>query len=141
MDPPYSPGDSTAIGTVETPFGRFGMLICADSFNEGLLARLAAQKPDLVYIPYGWAAKREEWPEHSFSLVRRVQRSARAIGAPVIGPNVVGEISHGPWTGWTYEGMSTAADRTGMSLFQAAWNKEDLVIFEVEPGHISAVTP
>lgn len=137
MDPPYTPGDSADIRAVETPFGRIGMLICADSFRDGLLKTLAARKPDLVYIPYGWAAKREEWPEHSFSLVRTVQRAARTIGAPVIGPNVVGGITHGPWTGYTYEGMSTAADRDGMSIFQAKWNREDLVVIEIEPGRVS----
>jgi N-carbamoylputrescine amidase len=136
LDPPYTPGRQQDIGTVETPFGRVGLLICADSFREELVSELAGQKPDLVYIPYGWAAKQDQWPEHSFSLVRRVQATARAIGAPVIGPNLVGRISQGPWTGYTYEGLSTAADAEGMSLVQGKWNREDLIVLEIEPGNI-----
>lgn len=136
MDPPYTPGRPEDIATVQTPFGRVGLLICADSFSEELVGRLAELKPDLVYIPYGWAAKQDEWPEHSFSLVQRVQKTARALGAPVIGPNLVGRISKGPWTGYTYEGLSTAADAFGMSLVQGKWNREDLILLEIEPGNI-----
>ena len=134
MTPPYSPGKVEDIQAVDTPFGRVGVLICADSFEEEYRAAMRARKPDLVYIPYGWAAPREKWPEHSFTLIRTVQKAAREIGAPVIGPNVVGEITHGPWTGQTYEGMSTAADANGMSLAQGKWNKEDLLILEITPG-------
>jgi predicted amidohydrolase len=137
MDPPYTPGSIEGIQAVETPFGRIGIMICADSFEEELREAMRRQKPDLVYIPYGWAAPREKWPEHSFSLIKTVQKAARHIGAPVVGPNLVGEITHGPWKGQTYEGLSTAADRTGMSLVQGRWNKDDLLVIEIEPGHVS----
>ncbi len=137
MDPPYTPGEQQDIGTVQTPFGKIGLLICADSFREELVSELARQKPDLVYIPYGWAAKKDQWPEHSFSLVKRVQKTARAIGAPVIGPNLVGQISKGPWTGYTFEGFSTAADARGMSLVQGRWNREDLILLEITLGNIA----
>ncbi|HLA38438.1 MAG TPA: carbon-nitrogen hydrolase family protein [Candidatus Glassbacteria bacterium] len=136
MDPPYTPGRPEDIKAVATPFGRVGVLICADSFEDELLENMRVQKPDLVFIPYGWAAKQPEWPEHSFSLVKTVQKAARTIGAPVIGPNVVGRITHGPWTDYTYEGLSTAADANGMSLVQGRWNTDDLLVFEVEPGNI-----
>ncbi len=136
MDPPYSAGDSTKASVVETPFGRVGIIICADSFNDGMLQVLAAARPDLVYVPYGWAAEKKDWPEHSFSLVRTVQRVAHSTGAPVIGPNVVGEITHGPWTGWTYEGLSTAAQAGGLSIYQGRWNREDLTVIEISPGNI-----
>lgn len=139
MDPPYTPGSIESIKAVETSFGRIGIMICADSFKEELREAMLAQKPDLVYIPYGWAAPREKWPEHSFSLVKTVQKAARHIGAPVIGPNLVGEITHGPWKGQTCEGMSTAADRTGMSLVQGRWNKDELLVIEIEPGHVSSI--
>jgi len=138
MDPPYTPGKIEDIQAVDTPFGRVGIIICADSFKEELRDMLARQKPDLVYIPYGWAHPKEGWPEHGFKLVQTVQKAARTIGAPVIGPNLVGEITSGPWKGYTYEGLSTAADAEGMSLVQGKWNKEDLIIFEITPGHISA---
>jgi predicted amidohydrolase len=93
---------------------------------------MAALKPDLVYIPYGWAYPRDGWPEHGFQLIKTVQKAARVIGAPVMGPNLVGEISKGPWKGRTYEGLSTAAGRDGASLVQGKWNKEDLILIDIE---------
>jgi N-carbamoylputrescine amidase len=134
MEPPYAPGDPAELAVAATPFGRVGMLVCADSFEAPLLEALARQKPDLVYIPYGWAARREEWPEHGFELLKTVQRTARALGAPVLGPNCVGEITHGEWRGRTYEGLSTAADRHGCSLAQGKWNRAELIVLTVEPG-------
>ncbi|MBN2290060.1 MAG: carbon-nitrogen hydrolase family protein [Candidatus Glassbacteria bacterium] len=133
MDPPYTPGRAADIKAVDTPLGRVGILICADSFEPELLEAMALQRPGLVYIPYGWAYQREGWPEHGFQLVKTVQQAARAIGAPVLGPNLVGEITHGEWKGRTFEGLSTAADAAGMSLVQGRWNREDLVMVEIEP--------
>lgn len=136
MDPPYTPGKTEDIRVVDTPLGRIGVLICADShkgYDPDLCRIMAVQKPDLVYIPYGYAASKEKWPEHGFALIKTVQRAARIIGAPVIGPNVVGEITHGEWTGWTYDGLSIAADATGMLLVQGPWNREELIVFEIEP--------
>jgi predicted amidohydrolase len=66
-----------------------------------------------------------------------VQKAARYIGAPVIGPNLVGEITHGEWKGRTFEGLSTAAEATGMSIVQGKWNREDLIVVEIAPGHVS----
>jgi N-carbamoylputrescine amidase len=131
MEPPYTPGDPGAIDVVETPFGRIGMLICADSFQADLLARLAEKRPDLVYIPYGWAEEKTAWPEHGFKLLTTVQRAARTLAAPVIGPNLLGTIEHGDWKGRTFEGLSTAADATGLSLVQGPWNREAVISFEV----------
>jgi predicted amidohydrolase len=131
MDPPYTPGDPASIEAVETPLGRIAVLICADSFQDELLARVARAEPDLVYIPYGWAEEREAWPEHGFELIKTVQKAARVIGAPVVGPNLVGEIKHGEWAGRTFEGLSTAADATGLSLVQGRWNREDLIILDL----------
>ncbi|HAK95613.1 MAG TPA: carbon-nitrogen hydrolase family protein [Planctomycetes bacterium] len=134
MEPPYAAGDSAAIDVAETPFGRVGMLVCADSFERTLLEALARRRPDLVYIPYGWAAPKGAWPEHGFELLKTVQRAARVLEAPVLGPNCVGEITHGEWCGRTYEGLSAAADRTGLSLVQGKWNREELIVLAVEPG-------
>ena len=136
MDPPYTPGKAADIKAVDTPLGRVGLLICADSFKEEFLEAMARQKPDLVYIPYGWAYPKDGWPEHGFQLIKTVQKAARYIGAPVIGPNLVGEITHGEWKGRTFEGLSTAASATGMLIVQGRWNREDLIVVEIEPGRV-----
>jgi predicted amidohydrolase len=114
MTPPYSAGADVQVAP--TRFGRIGVLICADTHEQSILARMAALKPDLVLVPYGYAAEEEEWPEHGRQLERVVTHAAQVIGAPVVGTNLIGQIAHGPWTGRTYGGHSVAADRTGALL-------------------------
>ncbi len=77
-------------------------------------------KPDLVLVPYGYAAEEQAWPDHGRQLERVVRNAAVTIGAPVVGTNLVGEVTHGPWTGRTYGGHSVAADGTGELLAVAA---------------------
>jgi predicted amidohydrolase len=111
MTPPYSPGQDVKIA--RTKIGKIGLLICADTHEQPILTRMAKLKPDLLIVPYGYAAEEEAWPEHGKQLERVVTNAARAVDAPVIGTNLVGQITHGPWSGRTYGGHSVAADRTG----------------------------
>jgi len=114
MTPPYSAGEEVRVA--ETRFGRIGVLICADTHEPEILGRMAKLKPDLTLVPYGYAATEEAWPEHGKELERVVTNAAKTIGAPVIGTNLVGQITHGPWAGRTYAGHSVAADKTGHIL-------------------------
>lgn len=111
MTPPYSPGED--VRAAGTRFGDIGVLICADTHVDSLLQRMKALRPALVLVPYGYAAPEDAWPKHGKELERVVANAAKVIGAPVVGVNLVGQITHGPWTGWTYGGHSVAADRTG----------------------------
>lgn len=111
MDPPYTAGDS--VDTVETEFGKIGVLICADTHEIATLKRMAALKPDLLLVPYGYAESEDAWPKHGRVLEKVVRNAAQKTGALVVGTNVVGEITHGPWAGRIYGGHSTAADKTG----------------------------
>lgn len=130
MDPPYTPGRDVRV--VRTPLGTIGMLICADSFLESLCRRLRDLEPDLVLIPYGWAADETEWPAHGEKLKAVVQQAARWIGAPVVGTDLVGAISHGPWKGKTYGGQSTAADARGRTLAVAKDRQQDCTIVTLQ---------
>lgn len=111
MTPPYSPGQDVAV--VRTKLGKIGMLICADTHEHEILEQMARLKPDVLIVPYGYAEKEEAWPEHGRQLERVVTNAARTVGAPVVGTNLVGQITHGPWAGRTYGGHSVVADRTG----------------------------
>ena len=124
MTPPYSEG--AGVQAVDTPLGRIGVMICADSFRKNLLQEMKALKPDFVLIPYGWAAKEEEWPGHGKELMKVVRKAARTMGCPVVGTDLVGEISHGPWTGQVYGGQSLAADAAGRVLFVSKDRDSDL---------------
>lgn len=114
MTPAYTAGHD--IKVVETKFGRIGVLICADTHERELLAKMGELRPDLALVPYGYAAEEDAWPGHGLELERVVMNAAKTIGAPVIGTNLIGQIAHGPWKGRTYAGHSVAADRTGKVL-------------------------
>jgi predicted amidohydrolase len=116
MHPPYAPGSLDEIRAVDTPIGRVGMLICADTFKDEIIDAAAARKPELLIVPYGWAADTNEWPDHGKQLAAWVAHTARRAGCPVIGTDLVGSISTGPWKGKTYGGQSVVADATGRIL-------------------------
>ena len=116
MEPPYSRGTRNEIGVAETEFGRIGVVICADTFVDEYAQKVAGLKPDLMLVPYGWAAKFEEWPAHEKDLERLVASRAKIWNCPTIGTDLVGVMMHGPWTGRTYGGASVVADAAGNVL-------------------------
>jgi predicted amidohydrolase len=63
--------------------------------------------------------------------MREVVKAALEIGAPVVGTDLVGEITHGPWTGFVYGGQSVAADAEGHVLAVAADRDRNVLIVEV----------
>jgi predicted amidohydrolase len=131
MDPPYAEGVPDGIGVVDTQHGRIGTMICADTFVDAHADRIARLKPDLMLVPYGWAAKVEEWPEHSKLLERLVTRRAAAWQCPVVGTDLVGVVMHGPWTGQTYGGASVVADASGNVLATLRDRDVDLRVVDI----------
>jgi predicted amidohydrolase len=129
MNSPYSIGNS--ISAVDTKFGKIGVLICADSFQDHLLTELSKHNPDLVLIPYGWAAEESQWPDHGNELVKVVQHATQILKCPVVGPNSIGTIGHGAWKGRTYNGQSVAADENGNILAKGKEDEPDLIFIEV----------
>ena len=132
MTPPYTPGKE--VGVVETEFGRIGLLICADTHDDSILKRMAALEPDLLLVPYGYAAAQDAWPGHGKVLENVVQTTARRTGAYVIGTNLVGQITNGPWRGRVYGGHSAAVDRRGQVLSAAKDRDRDVLVVEMETG-------
>jgi len=132
MTPPYSPGRDIKIA--RTKFGKIGVLICADTHEQPNLAQMARLQPDLVIVPYGYAEEEAAWPEHGQQLERVVANTAKVTGAPVIGTNLIGQITHGPWAGRTYGGHSVCADRTGAILALCRDFDRDIRMVEIPPG-------
>ncbi|MHA1679473.1 MAG: carbon-nitrogen hydrolase family protein [Promethearchaeota archaeon] len=130
MNPPYSKGKQASV--VDTRFGRIGILICADTFKKKLLKKMGKLNPDIVLVPYGWAARESEWPEHGKHLAKTVSNAAVMIGAPVVGTDLIGEITHGPWKGYTYGGQSVISDKVGNVLGVAKDRESDVLIREIE---------
>ena len=129
MSPPYSVGKGVQV--VKTKYGKIGVIICADSFQKDLLTEMKEMRPNLLLIPYGWAAKEEEWPQHAQELTKVVQNAAKTVGCPVIGTDLVGQISHGPWTGQTYGGASIASNKEGAILAQGKDRDQDIVVISL----------
>ncbi|MFW9894937.1 MAG: carbon-nitrogen hydrolase family protein [Candidatus Thorarchaeota archaeon] len=129
MDPPYTPGDKVSV--ITTRFGRIGMLICADTFKNKILRQIRQKKPDVLIIPYGWAEKQENWPEHGKLLKQLVKDVAKKVKAFVIGTDLIGEISSGPWNGRIYGGQSVIADKKGRILAIGKDREPDILIKEI----------
>ena len=137
MTPPYSQGKPEDIGVVKTEFGRIAVLICADTFTDAHLERLKELKPDLMLVPYGWAAPNEKWPEHSKELEELVKRRAAQVKCPMAGVDLVGEMTHGPWQGQTYGGSSFVADGTGKILLTLRDRDTDVQVIAVPVGSLA----
>lgn len=137
MTPPYSQGRPEDIGVVDTEYGRIAVLICADTFTDAYLERLKALHPDLMLVPYGWAATNDKWPDHSRDLEALVERRAAQVQCPMAGVDLVGEMTHGPWTGWTYGGSSFVADGTGRLLVTARDRDTDLIVMNLPIGSLA----
>jgi predicted amidohydrolase len=129
MSPPYTPGE--AIQVAATRYGKVGLLICADTFVKSHLREMRRLQPDLLLVPFGWAAPTDQWPDHGTALAETVTKAAAAVGAPVVGVNAVGTITHGPWCGSTYGGQSVTSDAAGSILAVADDRKEQTVIVQL----------
>ena len=135
MDPPYSTGLPAGIGVVDTPYGRIGIVICADTFGDAYARRIAELKPDLMLVPYGWAAEVDKWPGHSKALERLVTRRAVMWKCPVVGTDLVGVMMHGPWKGQTYGGASLVVDASGAVLATLRDRDVDVRVVDVKVGN------
>ena len=130
MIPSYTPGDKVDI--VNTKYGVIGLMICADSFLQDYVDQMASKNPNLVLIPYGWAAPEDDWPEHSKNLENIVAKVAAKVKCPVVGTDLVGEITKGPWTGQVYGGQSVAVNQDGVVLAKALDRDREIIVFEIE---------
>jgi predicted amidohydrolase len=130
MTPPYTPGED--IDVIETEFGKIGLLICADTHKNHILKRMAALRPDLLLVPYGYAASEDEWPGHGQVLENVVSNTARLTGAYIIGTNLVGQITNGPWKGRVYGGHSVAVDKTGQVTVTAKDRDRDIRVVRLD---------
>ncbi len=132
MSPPYTKGSQ--IQAIDTRLGKIGLMICADTFKDELLLKMKEQTPDFVLVPYGWAAKEESWPDHGKELHKVVRHAAEIIGCPVIGTDLVGEITHGPWRGLTYGGQSIAVNQHAEILARCRDRDREIAVFEIKQG-------
>ena len=131
MQPPYVPGIDARASFADTRFGRIGMLICADTFVDSIVQQLSDVRPDLMLVPYGWAAPAEAWPAHGESLHAWIASTAQRTGAPTLGVDSTGAIEHGPWKGMLLGGQSAWSNASGALSTPLADRESQVVVFEL----------
>lgn len=93
---------------------------------------MKAKKPDLLLIPYGWAAPENDWPAHGQDLMKVVKNAANKVGCPVIGTDLVGQVSHGPWTGQIYGGQSVGYDPKSNNMVIGRDRERDIAVIAIK---------
>lgn len=88
----------TDIGMVPTPFGRVGFLLCGDLFDDDIVARFRAQRPDLLLFPFArcfddFSADQRRWDtEEMPEYAARV----KLAGVPALMVNYLGDATSLP---------------------------------------------
>ena len=132
MQPSYSTGETRKVTVAQIGDVKVGLLICADTFDEGLVTSASNADVDFLAVPYGWVAPHESWPNHGESLRELVSSLAMRVGCPVIGVDGLGTVPAGPWAGRKYCGASCAADATGKQLFDAKFAEPFVKVVDLE---------
>ena len=131
----FTPGD-LGFKNFDTPFGRFGVLVCWDQwYPEG--ARLTAmQGASVLFYPtaIGWHPhEKEEYGPAQLDAWRTVQRAhAISNGIYVAAVNRIG-FEGTPDNGLEFWGNSFIADPFGRVLQQASVDQEEILIAEIDP--------
>lgn len=98
----YAQGDW--LNVVDTPFGRIGVMICADAFarHQVVTRTLAMMGAEIILSPCSWAVP----ADHDNALepygqlwLDNYQPVAREFGLWIAGVSNVGPITDGPWSG------------------------------------------
>jgi N-carbamoylputrescine amidase len=137
----FTPGD-LGFGSIATPHGRLGVLVCWDQwYPEG--ARIAALSgADLLVYPtaIGWhPSEKAEYGAAQLDAWRTIQRAhAIANGIYVAAVNRVG-YEGPPEHGLEFWGSSFVADPFGQVIAQASCDQEEILVTECDPRRMEEV--
>ncbi|MDX8502119.1 carbon-nitrogen hydrolase family protein [Mesorhizobium sp. VK4C] len=133
----YTPGPLSDVEVAKTPFGRVGMLVCADAytFDPSTLDALKTLKPNLVIVPWGvTAGTPAECGKPGFNATGfAVDAATHLKSAYVVGANSVGERPYGRFRPSFYCGTSGYATPAG-KVGGVADETQDMAIFDI-PVH------
>jgi predicted amidohydrolase len=134
----YAAGTASDITVVDTPFGRTGILVCADAYtyDPTALKAMKALKPDFVIIPWGvGAAKSSECGQSGFNATEYAAAAAKYIGtAWVAGGNAVGNRPYGRFRPAVYCGYSGYSSPDGQTTGGSTSDTPGLVYFKLPLG-------
>jgi N-carbamoylputrescine amidase len=137
----FTPGD-LGFGSIATPYGRLGVLVCWDQwYPEG--ARIAALSgADLLVYPtaIGWhPSEKAQYGAAQLDAWRTIQRAhAIANGIYVAAVNRVG-YEGPPEHGLEFWGSSFVADPFGQVIAQASCDQEEILIADCDPQRMEEV--
>lgn len=128
----YSTGDR--LGVVDTPFGRIGLMICADGFAPGqaISRSLAMMGAKFILSPCAWAVPADhnnEVEPYGRIWLDNYGPVCREFGITIVGCSNVGPITDGPWNGRRCIGNSMVVDPTGMPVRTLAYDQAEIVCF------------
>jgi predicted amidohydrolase len=134
----YAQGDR--LNVVNTEFGTFGLMICADGFaKDHVLARsLCYMGADVILSPSAWAvaADHDNTKEpYGDSWRNSYIPVAREFSTAIFGVSNVGSITDGPWKGRKCIGCSLAIDPSGKEILQGPYgiDAECILYIDVKP--------
>jgi N-carbamoylputrescine amidase len=137
----FTPGD-LGFKSIDTPFGRIGVLVCWDQWYPEAARITALTGADILFYPtaIGWhPAEKAEYGAAQLDAWRTIQRShAIANGVYVAAVNRVG--FEGPEEqGLEFWGSSFVADPFGQIITEASTNAEEILIADCDPHRIEEV--
>lgn len=132
----YATGDR--LGVADTPFGRTGLMICADGFAPGqVISRtLALMGARIILSPCAWAVPVDhdnEREPYGRIWLDNYGAVCRETGVIIAGCSNVGEVTAGPWAGRPCIGCSLVIGPEGQPLVRGSYgaNAEELIALEI----------
>jgi predicted amidohydrolase len=132
----YSCGDRLAVA--DTPFGRIGVMICADGFAPGqsVSRALGLMGARVILSPCAWAVPEDhdnQSDPYGQLWLENYGPVARDFGLFIVGVSNVGPISTGPWQGRKCIGNSLVIAPGGKELLRGPYGEfaEALLIQEL----------
>jgi len=134
----YEQGDR--LGVCHTPWGTFGLMICADAFAKDyvLTRSLCYMGADVILSPASWAVPPDhnnetnpygkEWLGYYTSVA--LEFSVWIVGASNVGP-----ITEGPWKNWKSIGCSLLVGPDGKEKLRGPYgeNAEKILYYTIKP--------
>jgi predicted amidohydrolase len=134
----YAQGDR--LGVAATPFGTFGLMICADAFARGqvITRTLGLMGADVILSPCAWATPaehdnaREPYGQLWLDNYGPVARDFRLW---IAGCSNVGWINDGPWQGRKCIGCSLVVGPSGEPVLRGPYGveAETILLLDVHP--------
>jgi predicted amidohydrolase len=132
----YACGDRLSVA--KTPFGRIGVMICADGFAPGqsLSRTLGMMGARFILSPCAWAVPADhdnEREPYGQLWLDNYGPVAREFGLSIVGVSNVGPITAGPWRGRKCIGNSLVIGRDGQEVARGPYGEtaETLLVVEV----------